>query len=195
MRVLIACEFSGTVRDAFIRAGDDAISCDLVPSDRPGPHHIGDVLGILRSGFDMMIAFPPCKYLTRAGSRFWPDPDWHAGQHHAGRFCQALWAAPIPRICIENPPGALPRFIGRFHETVQPWQFGHPYTKLTCLWLRGLPPLIEGARSTGRASWTEANNPRSKQRTRRRSLTFSGIAEAMAAQWGSLPAPTPDAGP
>ena len=191
MRVLIACEFSGVVRDAFIRAGDDAVSCDIVPSDRPGPHHIGNVLAILRSGFDMMVAFPPCRYLTRAGSRFWPDPAWRAGQHRAGRFIQALWAAPIPRICIENPPGAVPRYIGRFHQTIQPWHFGHPYTKLTCLWLKGLPPLIDSGQSCGRRSWTEANNAKSKQRSRRRSRTFEGVARAMAAQWSGFP--TPDA--
>lgn len=185
MRVLVACEFSGVVRDAFIRAGDDAVSCDLAPSLRPGPHILGDVLDSIEAGWDMIIAFPPCKYLTRAGSRYWSDPTWRAGQDQAGQFCRALWGARVPRVCIENPPGALPRFLGRFHQTIQPWQFGHPYTKLTCLWLRGLPPLIESARHQGRLSWVEKNNSRSKQRSRRRSLTFSGIAGAMAAQWGS----------
>ncbi len=190
MRVLIACEFSGIVRDAFRWRGDDAISCDLVRSLRPGPHIIGDVRGVLCDGWDLLIAFPPCRFLTRAGSRYWKDDAWAAGQDRAGQFCRSLWEAPIGRICIENPPGALPHYLGRFNQTFQPWQFGHPFTKLTCLWLKRLPPLMESARSRGRRSWVQANNPHSKQRTRRRSLTFPGVASAMAAQWGSrLPHP------
>ena len=186
VRVLIACEISGVVRDAFRKRGHDAVSCDLEPSLTPGPHIQADVLDHINDGWDMMLAFPPCTFLTRAGSRYWHDPVWRAGQLAAGAFCLALWAAPIRRIAIENPPGRLPEFLGRFSQTIQPWHFGHPYTKLTCLWLEGLPPLMDSYHHRGRLSWTEANSSRSKQRSRRRSLTFPGIAEAMAAQWGCL---------
>ena len=184
MRVLIACEFSGVVRDAFARRGHDAVSCDLVVSERPGPHHVGDVLEVLDEPWDMVLAFPPCRFLTRAGSRYWSDPTWRAEQVRAGEFARLFWRSPIPRVCIENPPGRLPEFLGPFQQTVQPWQFGHGFTKLTCLWLHGLPPLLDSANHSGRRSWTEANNPRSNQRSRRRSRTFPGIAAAMAAQWG-----------
>ena len=172
------------VRDAFRRLGHEAVSCDIEPSERPGPHLQQDVRSVLADGWDMLLAFPPCRYLTRAGSRFWRDPTWRAGQEVAGAFALELWTAPIARVCIENPPGCLPRYLGRFHQTVQPWHFGHGYTKLTCLWLRGLPPLMDTVQSARRESWTEKNNSRSKQRSRRRSRTFSGVAEAMAAQWG-----------
>lgn len=186
MRILVACEFSGVVRDAFALRGHDATSCDLVESEHPGQHIIGNVLDHL-DGFDMMLAFPPCTYLTRAGSRYWSNPTWLAHQDAAVEFVHALWEAPIPRICIENPPGCLSSKFYPVFQTIQPWQFGHGYTKLTCLWLRGLPPLIDTIIHQGRESWTEQNNPRSKQRSRRRSRTFPGIAEAMANQWGGLP--------
>ena len=189
VRILVACEFSGVVRDAFNKTrGNNATSCDLVESEKPGPHISGNVLDHL-DGFDMMIAFPPCTYLTRAGSRFWKDPTWRSQQDAAVDFVRALWEAPIKRVCIENPPGCLSSRFNPVFQTLQPWQFGHGYTKLTCLWLRGLPPLIDTIIHQGRESWTEQNNPRSKQRSRRRSRTFQGIADAMANQWGSL---TPD---
>ena len=187
--MLVACEFSGVVRDAFALRGHDAWSCDLDPSETPGQHIHADVLTQLDQGWDMMIAFPPCTYLTRAGSRYWKDPTWRAGQDAAVDFVRALWEAPIPRVCIENPPGCLSSRFNPVFQTIQPWQFGHGYTKLTCLWLRGLPPLIDTIIHRGRISWVEANNPRSKQRSRRRSRTFPGIAEAMANQWCRL---TPD---
>lgn len=191
MRILVACEFSGVVRDAFRAGGHDAISCDLVESERPGPHIIGNVLDHL-DGFDVVVAFPPCTYLTRAGSRYWSDPTWRAHQDTAVDFVRALWEAPVPRVCIENPPGCLSSRFNPVFQTIQPWQFGHGYTKLTCLWLRGLPPLIDTVIHQGRISWCEKNNPRSKQRSRRRSRTFQGIADAMANQWGGLTT-TPDA--
>lgn len=171
-------------RDAFALRGHDAWSCDLEPSERPGQHITGDVLDHLDGSWDLLLAFPPCQYLTRAGSRYWADPTWRAHQVEAGGFALRLWRAPIPRIAIENPPGRLPEFLGHFHQTIQPWYFGHGYTKLTCLWLKGLPPLIDTVQATQRESWTEKNNPRSKQRSRRRSRTFPGFAAAMAAQWG-----------
>jgi hypothetical protein len=187
MQILVACEFSGVVRDAFTLRGHRAVSCDLEPSETPGEHIQGDVLvhlnGIDGQPWDMMIAFPPCTYLTRAGSLYWSDPTWRSHQDTAVEFVRALWGAPIPRVCIENPPGCLSSRFNPVFQTIQPWQFGHGYTKLTCLWLRGLPPLIDTVIHSGRISWTQANNPRSKQRSRRRSRTFTGIAKAMANQW------------
>ena len=187
--MLVACEFSGVVRDAFALRGHDAVSCDLDPSETPGQHILGNCLDHLDQSWDMMIAFPPCTYLSRVGARYWADPSRRALQDAAVDFVQALWEAPIPRVCIENPPGCLSSRFNPIFQTIQPWQFGHGYTKLTCLWLRGLPPLIDTVIHRGRISWTEANNPRSKQRSRRRSRTFPGIAAAMANQWCRL---TPD---
>jgi site-specific DNA-cytosine methylase len=184
VRILIACEFSGVVREAFRRRGHDATSCDLLPSEIPGPHIIGDVSAQLDARWDMLLAFPPCTYLTRAGSRYWQNPTWRAGQDAAVDFVRLLWDAPISRVCIENPPGCLGSRFSPIFQTIQPWQFGHGYTKLTCLWLRGLPPLMDTLHDQGRVSWTEKNNPRSKQRSLRRSRTFPGIAQAMADQWG-----------
>jgi site-specific DNA-cytosine methylase len=190
VRVLVACEFSGVVRDAFALRGHFAVSCDLDESETPGRHIRGDVRDHL-SGFDgqpwdMLLAFPPCTYLTRAGARLWSDPARRKHQDTAVDFVRALWDAPIHRVCIENPPGCLSSRFNPVFQTIQPWQFGHGYTKLTCLWLRGIPPLIDTVIHSGRVSWTEQNNPRSKQRSRRRSLTFQGIADAMANQWGNL---------
>jgi site-specific DNA-cytosine methylase len=186
VRILVACEFSGVVRDAFTLRGHHAVSCDLDPSETPGPHIQADVLDHLDDHWDMMVAFPPCTYLCRAGARYWSDPLRRKRQDEAVHFVRALWNAPIPRVCIENPPGCLSSRFNPVFQTIQPWQFGHGYTKLTCLWLRGLPPLMDTIHHRGRVSWTEANNPRSKQRSRQRSRTFPGIAEAMANQWGAL---------
>jgi site-specific DNA-cytosine methylase len=187
VQILVACEFSGVVRDAFALRGHRAVSCDLDPSETPGEHIQGDVrdhlTGIDGKPWDMVIAFPPCTYLTRAGSRYWKNPTWRAGQDAAVELVRTIWNTPIPRVCIENPPGCLSSRFNPIFQTIQPWQFGHGYTKLTCLWLRGLPPLIDTVIHTGRISWTEKNNPRSKQRSRRRSRTFPGIAAAMADQW------------
>jgi len=182
------------VRDAFALRGHRAVSCDLDPSETPGDHIRGNVLdhldGIDGEPWDTLIAFPPCTYLTRAGARYWKDPPWRAGQDAAVTFVRALWEAPVPKVCIENPPGCLSSRFNPTFQTIQPWQFGHGFTKLTCLWLRGLPPLIDTIIHRGRTSWVEANKPRSNQRSRRRSRTFPGIAEAMANQWCR---PTPDA--
>lgn len=184
VRVLVACERSGRVRDQFALRGHDVWSCDTQPSLTPGQHILGDVLAHIDGSWDMLLAFPPCTFLTRAGSRYWSDPTWRAAQLAAGAFALALWSAPVPRIMIENPPGRLPEFLGKFHQTIQPFHFGHEYTKLTCLWLQGLPPLMSTVLHRGRISWTEKNNSRSNQRSNRRSLTFPGIAQAMADQWG-----------
>lgn len=142
MKVLIACEFSGHVRDAFIRAGHDATSCDLLPSDAPGPHHQGDVLEILGQGWDMMVAHPPCTYLSASGMH-WTTRGVRPKQltEEALAFVRALLDAPIPKIALENPVGAISSRIRRPDQIIQPWQFGHDASKATCLWLKGLPEL------------------------------------------------------
>lgn len=190
-RLLVACEFSGTVRDAFIRKGWDAVSCDLLPTEAPGPHIQGDVLGVLGDGWDMMIAHPPCTYLTVSGARWMYDerfPNRAEQQREALAFVRALMDAPIERIAIENPVGAISTAIKQPSQVVQPFQHGHPETKATCLWLKGLPRL----EPTNRVALSD--DPRLRQRIWRiargwkeRSKTYSGIAEAMAEQWSGWP--------
>jgi hypothetical protein len=195
MRVLIACEFSGIVRDAFRARGHDAVSCDLLPSEREGPHIQGDVLAVLGDGWDMMIAHPPCTYLCRQGQRWMKHPAHSEGrpakQKEAVRFFKMLYGAHIPRICVENPVGILNTQFRKPDQIIQPWQFGHDYSKKTCLWLRGLPPLV----ATNVVQLTYITTPNGKRFTRgwyemprkgtERSRTFQGIADAMAAQWGA----------
>ena len=183
MRVLVACEYSGTVRDAFIAAGHDAMSCDLLPTERPGPHYEGDVLGILGDGWDLMIAHPPCTHLSVSGAR------WFVGkreeQASALDFVRALMAAPIPRICIENPVSVISGRIVPASQTIQPWQFGHGETKATCLWLMNLPLLEPTNIVDGREPRVHMMPP-GPNRWRERSRTYAGIAQAMADQWGRL---------
>jgi hypothetical protein len=181
VRVLVACEFSGTVRDAFRAAGHDAMSCDLLPTETPGPHYQGDVRDVLTDGWDVMVAHPPCTHLASSGAR------WFAlkvqEQAESVAFVHALWDAPIPRVCIENPIGVLSTRFRKPTQIVQPWQFGHGETKATCLWLRGLPALMPTAVVDGREQriW---KLPPSADRWKLRSLTYQGIAAAMADQWG-----------
>ena len=182
-RVLVACEFSGTVRDALRRRGVDAVSCDLLPTEAPGPHIEGDVLEQLDKGWDMMIAFPPCTHLANSGARWWAEK--RDDQADAIRFVMNLWLAPIPKVAIENPYGKLSSAWCRPDQVIQPWQFGHGETKATCLWLRGLPPLMVGAQDQGREPRVHRESP-GPDRWKRRSKTLEGIAEAMAVQWGSL---------
>ena len=196
MRVLVACEFSGIVRDAFIAAGHDAVSCDLLPSERPGPHIQGDVLDVLGDGWDLMIAHPPCIYLSRAGARWWKEPGRMALADSAAAFVFALRDAPIERIAIENPVGQLNQRWRYPDQTIQPWQFGDPYTKRTCLWLRGLPPLLSTLITEERKYWIDSYPGRrapgvdyrdirgAARSAQDRSRTFPGIAAAMAEQWG-----------
>lgn len=153
MRVLVACEFSGRVRDAFIRRGHDAWSCDLLPTEVPGPHIQGDVLSILGNGWDLMIAHPPCTHLAASGARWWkekgPMVQWEALE-----FVRALLAAPIPKIALENPVGKISTSIRKPDQIIQPWQFGHPETKATCL--------FEGVvktRANKRGRWKRNKNP------------------------------------
>jgi len=209
MRVLVACEYSGVVREAFRRAGHEAWSCDLLPTDTPGgPHIQGDVLRVLREGWDLMVAHPPCTYLTNAAAWAFGDGPYHQrvkpetlvgaarrqAREEAVRFVRALADAPIPRIAIENPVGILSRVWRRPDQTIQPWQFGHNASKATCLWLKGLPPLeptdvLPGGRSARRGNQTASgqnNLSPGPERWKIRAQTYQGIADAMAAQWGSL---------
>jgi hypothetical protein len=181
VRVLVACEFSGIVRDAFAAKGHDAWSCDLLPSERPGNHIEGDVLAHLAAGWDLLIAHPPCTYLTRAGARWWSDrgPE----QSRALAFVRTLMLAPVPRIAIENPPGRIGTAIREADQYIQPWQFGHGETKCTGFWLKGLPLLRPTLTVPGREPRVH-HEPPSEDRWKNRSRTLQGIAEAMADQWG-----------
>ena len=191
MRVLVACEFSGTVRDAFDALGHDAWSCDLLESETPGQHLIGDVLEVLGAPFrpwDLMIAHPPCTYLAVSGARWWKDK--RPEQAKALDFVRALMRAPIPRIAIENPVSAISTAIRRPDQIIQPWQFGHGETKATCLWLKGLPLLEPTRIARGRAARVHRISP-GPERWKSRSRTLPGIAAAMAEQWGNArPRPT-----
>jgi hypothetical protein len=193
MKILVACEYSGRVRDAFIRRGHDAISCDFLPSDAPGPHYSGDVKNIINDSFDMMIAFPPCTYLCSSGLHWNKKRPQRALQTaEALDFVRFLMEAPIEKIAIENPIGCISTNIRKPDQIIQPWQFGHPESKSTCLWLKGLPNLIptnilkkgESGRWDNQTKSGQNKLPPSKDRWKIRSLTYSGIAEAMAEQWG-----------
>lgn len=182
--VLIACESSGEVRDAFIRAGHRAMSCDLLPTEHPGPHYQGDVRDVLYQGWDMMIAHPPCTYLASSGmhwtTRGLRDPQLTVD---ALEFVRLLMYAPIPYICIENPVGVISTAIRQPDQIIEPWWFGHGETKATCLWLKNLPKLWKTNPVTGREQriWRMAPGP---DRWKERSRTYSGVADAMADQWG-----------
>ena len=192
MKILIACEYSGTVRDAFSRQGHCAVSCDLLPSDTPGMHHQGDVMDILGDGWDMMIALPPCTHLASSGARWFKEKRKDGRQQKGIDFFLSLVSAPIPRICIENPIGIMSTKYRKPDQIIQPWQHGHEATKSTCLWLKGLPKLKpthivgKGERhvtSGGRSLPKWYNLPQNKDRWKVRSKTFQGIADAMANQW------------
>lgn len=198
MRVLIACEFSGIVRESFASRGHDALSCDFLPSDMPGKHRVENVLRLLDDGWDMMVAFPPCQYLCSSGL--------HWNQRRPGRadltrasldFVRSLLAAPIPRIALENPVGCISSQIRKPDQIIQPWQFGEDASKRTCLWLKNLPPLrptsyVAPRIVDGRPRWsnqTDSGQNRespSAHRWKIRSATYRGIAAAMAAQWGNF---------
>ena len=181
MRVLVACEFSGIVRDAFIARGHDAISCDLLPTERPGPHYQGDVLDIIDDGWDLMVGHPPCTHLAVSGARWFKDKVQE--QNCALIFVAKLMSANIPKICIENPISIISSRIRKPDQIIQPWQFGHGETKSTCLWLKNLPKLTPTNIVEGRAARIHREPP-SPDRWKNRSRTFPGIAEAMAEQWG-----------
>lgn len=140
LRVLVACEYSGVVRDAFIARGHRAVSCDLIPTESPGPHMVGDVLEVL-DGWDLMIAHPPCTYMAYAGAANWHDPGRAEKREQAFNFFMALYNAPIPRVCIENPHGYPRKAFRQPDQEIHPYYFGEPQLKRTCLWLRGLSKL------------------------------------------------------
>ena len=190
MKVLVACEFSGVVRDAFASLGHDAMSCDLLPSERPGKHYQGDVLDILNDGFDLMIAHPPCTYLASSGLH-WNTrrPERAALTEDALRFVQCLLDAPIPMIALENPVGCISSRIRKPDQIVQPWMFGEDASKKTCFWLKGLPQLkpthvITKKRYANQTASGQNNLPPSDDRWKERSRTYPGIAHAIANQWG-----------
>lgn len=185
-KVLIACEFSGIVRDAFRSIGHDAWSCDLLPSESDGPHIIGDAIEISQKpgfGWDLMIAFPPCTHLASSGARWFAKKQ--VEQQEAIQFFRRIMDAPIPRIAAENPIGVLSTHYRKPDQIIQPWQFGHGETKATCLWLKGLPLLRPTNVVSGRKPRVHYASP-GPNRWKERSRTLSGIAAAMAAQWGEV---------
>lgn len=183
MRVLVACEYSGRVRDAFIRNGHDAMSCDLLPTDVPGPHYQGDVFDVIGDGWDLMVAHPPCTHLAVSGARWFKDKQEE--QQEALRFVHDLLMAPIHRIALENPVSIISTRIRKPDQIVQPWMFGHGETKATCLWLKNLPPLVPTDVVDGRSPVVHRMPP-GPDRWKLRSLTYQGIADAMGDQWGAL---------
>ena len=181
MKVLIACEFSGIVRDAFKERGHDAWSCDILPSERQGNHHQGEVRDILSDSWDMMIAFPPCTHLAVSGARWFK---YKRIKHlKALDFFMQLINAPIPKICVENPIGIMSTHYRKPDQIIQPWQFGHGETKATCLWLKNLPLFKPTNIVEGREARVHRETP-GPARWKNRSRTYQGIANAMAEQWG-----------
>lgn len=183
MRVLVACEFSGRVREAFRKAGHIALSCDLLPAEdgKTEYHYQGDVMDILRDGWDLLIAHPPCTHLAVSGARWFKAKERE--QERALIFVSALFQAPIKKIALENPVSIISTHFRKPDQIIQPWQFGHPETKKTCLWLKNLPPLEPTNIVSGRANRVHREPP-GPERWKNRSRTYQGIAEAMAEQWG-----------
>lgn len=187
MRVIVACEFSGVVRRAFAAKGHDAWSVDIVPSEDGSDHHlIGDALLCLDGSWDLVIAHPPCTYLTVAGARWFKGRERE--QRDAIEFAEKLWGweSSQPRVALENPIGVLSTRsrLGKPTQIIQPWQFGHGETKATCLWLRGLPKLVPTNVVDGREARIHRMSP-GPNRSKERSRTYQGIATAMADQWGA----------
>ena len=181
MKVLVACEYSGIVRDAFIAVGHDAVSCDLLPTEVDGPHYIGNVEDIIGDGWDLMVAHPPCTHLAVSGARWWKDKK--VEQEEALDFVRLLLDAPIERVALENPVSCISTRIRRPDQIIQPWQFGHGETKATCLWLKNLPLLVPTDIVDGREARVHRMPP-GPDRGKERSRTYTGIAAAMADQWG-----------
>ena len=187
MKVLIACEYSGRVRDAFTSLGHDATSCDIVPSLTDGKHYCGDVRAIINDDWDLLIAHPPCTHLAVSGARWFKDKQ--LVQEEALAFVQLLLDAPIPHICVENPVSIISSRIRKPDQIIQPWQFGEPYQKTTCLWLKNLPLLTPTEIVSKGEFVIHGGKKISKWYSNRefnRDLTFIGIANAMANQWGNL---------
>jgi hypothetical protein len=197
MRVLVACEYSGRVRDAFSKLGHDAWSCDLLDTETPGNHYTGSILDILDQEWDLMVAHPPCTYLSNAGARYlYPQGKLNQERLEKGlkakEFFMALYNANIPRIAIENPTPSKVYGLPQYSQSIQPYEYGHPFQKRTCLWLKGLPMLVptqivEERQSTKiPGNWF---NKGGKDRQKERARTFQGIADAMADQWGRMETP------
>ena len=195
MNILVACEFSGTVRDAFIKVGHKAVSCDILPTDVAGPHIQDDLLEVLKytHNWDLMIAHPPCTYLSNAGARhLYPKGQLNQERLNKGleakQFFMAIYNANIPMICIENPIPSKVYELPQYNQVIQPYEYGHEFSKKTCLWLKNLPPLmatmyVEKTESTKvPGNWF---NKGGKDRQKNRAKTFQGIADAMAQQWGN----------
>jgi hypothetical protein len=185
MRVLIACERFGRVRDAFLKRGYNATSCDILPTIPFGPHMETDVQHILDFGWDLMIGFPPCVHLCSSGARWFKEKRADGRQHNAISFFMRLVEAPIKYIAIENPIGIMSTYYRKPDQIIQPWQFGHGETKATCLWLKGLPKLVPTNIVGGREPKIHRMGP-SPIRSERRSITYQGVADAMADQWGKF---------
>lgn len=186
MRVLVGCEESGVVRDAFIRGGHDAMSCDILPTRSPGPHYCGDVFDVIDYPWDVAIFHPPCTHTSVSGAKHFAEK-WADGRQAAGvAFFLALVrrSAHIPRVALEQPVSIISSLYRKPDQIIQPWQFGHGEIKATCLWLRGLPKLIPTNIVDGREARVHRMPP-GPNRARDRSATYAGIAEAMAAQWGA----------
>lgn len=185
MKVLIACEYSGAVRDAFIAQGHEAISCDLLPTESVGPHYEGSVFDIIDYPFDLMIAHPPCTHLSVSGSRHFAAKKMDGRQYAGASFFMKLVrrSEHIPMTAIENPVCIMSTLYRKPEQIIQPWQFGHGETKATCLWLKGLPLLTPTDVVEGRENRIHKMPP-SKDRGKLRSATYQGIANAMAKQWG-----------
>lgn len=195
MKVLVACEFSGIVRDAFVKLGHDAWSCDLLPTESPGNHYQCDVLEILDNGWDLMIAHPPCTHLAVAGAAHWKRKKSDGSQQRAIDFFMELCNASIPKIAIENPPGIMTKTYRRPDQYIEPYQFGHPFKKKTGLWLKNLPLLRHTETVIPTSYWSQPQGSAYKNKSMKlnstgghrspkiRSITFPGIAQAMAEQW------------
>ena len=191
MNVLIACEFSGIVRDAFIKRGHNAISCDILPTDSPGPHYQGDVRDILNDGWDIMIAHPPCTHLAVSGAAWFAEKRADGRQQAGIDFFLEMINANIPKICVENPVCIMSSVYRKPDQIIQPYMFGHPESKKTCLWLKNLPKLTPTKDVKSEYDLLPKNQrerihylPPSEDRWKLRSLTNPGIAEAMPTQWG-----------
>ena len=184
MKVLIGCEYSGSVRDAFIAMGHEAMSCDLLPTEVPGPHYQGDVRDVLDYPWDLAIFHPPCTDLAVSGARHFEQKRLDGRQYVGVAFFMQLAKLDIPRIAIENPVCIMSSIWRKPDQVIQPWMFGHGETKATCLWLKGLPPLVPTNIVDGRESRVHRMPP-SPDRWKERSRTYPGVAQAMAIQWGA----------
>jgi hypothetical protein len=193
MKILVACEYSGVVRDAFTKLGHQAMSCDIIPTDSEGWHYQGNVLDVIGGGWDLMIAHPPCTHISNAGARhLYPKGILNENRYKKGmeavEFFMTLYNSHIPKICVENPIPSKIYGLPPYSQVIQPYEYGHPFQKRTCLWLKGLPNLVptnivaKGESTKVVGNWFNAGG---KDRQKNRAKTFQGIADAMAAQWGS----------